>query len=173
MTSKYPRGNGAIEWGTPENIFNTLNKIWGFNLDPCALNSEIAKCDYFFSPDDNGLQKEWRSQDNSQSIVFLNPPYGRQLKDWMQKARDELMKDNCKVVVALIPASIGTQWFHEIVYPLINQIIMVRGRIPFIDNDGTKKATASNHDSIILELRYRNRKPYPIERIDAKTGEWI
>ena len=160
-------GNGSIEWGTPIHIYDTINDYYKFNLDPCAANGDIAKCERFFTPAEDGLKQPWNGR------VFLNPPYGRHLKYWMQKAALELQVGNAQVVVALIPASIGTKWFHEIVYPHIASIIMVRHRISFVDLDGTKNSSAANHDSIILELRATGELFPEIKRIDAKTGEWI
>ena len=163
----HQHGNGPIEWGTPDHIYNTLDELYEFNLDPCALNGDIAKCENYFTPHENGLIQPWNGR------VFLNPPYGRHLKYWMKKASLELRVGNAEVIVALIPASIGTQWFHEIVYPHISEIIMVRHRISFIDLDGTKNSSTANHDSIILELREIGNPNPSIKRIDAKTGEWI
>ena len=79
---------------------------------------------------------------------------------------------NAEVIVALIPASIGTQWFHEYVYPHITKMIFVRGRVSFIDLDGTKNAVSANHDSIIVELR-RFATRISTAVLDAKTGEWV
>ena len=181
----HQHGNGPIEWGTPDHIYNTLNELYDFNLDPCALNGEIAKCENYFTPEEDGLKQmwalppydvpydEWAEMDWRSGRVFLNPPYGRQLKTWMDKAAQELRVGNAEVVVVLMPASIGTKWFHEIVYPHISEIIMVRHRISFIDLDGTKNSSAANHDSIILELRDKGNPNPSIKRIDAKTGEWI
>lgn len=45
-------------WATPQNFFDKLNEEFRFNLDPCAL-PENAKCDKFFTPDDDGLKQNW------------------------------------------------------------------------------------------------------------------
>ena len=46
------------EWETPQNLFDELNKEFSFDVDVCAL-PENAKCQKFFTPEDNGLQKNW------------------------------------------------------------------------------------------------------------------
>ena len=48
-------------WGTPQQFFDELNKEFGFDLDPCALPSN-AKCDRFFTPEEDGLAQNWGGQ---------------------------------------------------------------------------------------------------------------
>lgn len=50
--------NRTDVWATPQNFFDKLNDVFNFDLDVCAL-PENAKCDRFFSPEDNGLNQEW------------------------------------------------------------------------------------------------------------------
>lgn len=59
------------DWATPQDFFDSLNEEFHFNLDPCA-DPENAKCDRFFTKEENGLSKDWGG-----SCVFCNPPYGR------------------------------------------------------------------------------------------------
>ena len=40
--------------------------------------------------------------------VFCNPPYGRQIGRWVEKAS----KEKCKTVM-LLPARTDTKWFHK------------------------------------------------------------
>jgi site-specific DNA-methyltransferase (adenine-specific) len=68
--------------------------------------------------------------------VFLNPPYGRNLKDWVRKGYEEGQKDNTMVVM-LIPARTDTQYWHDYVMKA-DEIRFVRGRIKF--GDGTNSA---------------------------------
>jgi phage N-6-adenine-methyltransferase len=70
------------EWETPQMFFDNLNEEFEFNLDPCAT-SENAKCKVFFSKEDNGLKKSWKGK-----RVFMNPPYGREIGDWIKKAAE-------------------------------------------------------------------------------------
>lgn len=45
-------------WATPQDLFDELNKEFGFNLDPCAL-PDNAKCEKYFTPEINGLSQCW------------------------------------------------------------------------------------------------------------------
>lgn len=45
-------------WETPQDFFDELNREFHFNLDVCAL-PENAKCASYFTPEQDGLQKNW------------------------------------------------------------------------------------------------------------------
>lgn len=77
FTSKTP------EWATPQKFFDALNAEFHFTLDPCATKKN-AKCPSFYTEDDNGLSKEWKGR------VFMNPPYGRGIGVWIQKAYESV-----------------------------------------------------------------------------------
>ena len=42
------------EWSTPQEFFDQLNEEYRFTLDPCCTR-ETAKCDHFFTKEDDGL----------------------------------------------------------------------------------------------------------------------
>ena len=50
-------GNVVAE--TPEYLFKRLSAVFNFTLDVCAL-PENAKCEAFYTPDDDGLSNPWR-----------------------------------------------------------------------------------------------------------------
>lgn len=45
-------------WETPQDFFDELNREFHFNLDVCAM-PENAKCASYFTPEQDGLQKNW------------------------------------------------------------------------------------------------------------------
>lgn len=45
-------------WSTPQDFFDKLNREFRFTLDVCAL-PENSKCEKFYSPDIDGLKREW------------------------------------------------------------------------------------------------------------------
>ena len=45
-------------WATPQAFFDKLDEEFHFTLDPCALPSN-AKCKKYYTPQDNGLEKDW------------------------------------------------------------------------------------------------------------------
>ena len=110
-------------WSTPQDLFDELNKEFHFNLDPCAT-SENAKCAEFFTKEQDGLQKNWGGYN-----VFCNPPYGRTIGKWIQKAYQESQKPET-LVVCLVPARTDTRWFHDYVLGKA-EIRFIKGRLKF------------------------------------------
>lgn len=111
------------DWETPQDFFDKLNNEFHFTLDSCA-DSKNAKCKKYFTVEQNGLIQDWNGE-----TVFCNPPYGRKLKNWVQKAYDESLKPNTTVVM-LIPARTDTSYFHDYILPYAD-IRFIRGRLKF------------------------------------------
>lgn len=109
------------DWRTPKAIYEPLNQIFKFTLDPCAT-PENALCKSFFTQKENGLIQSWDSQ-----RVFMNPPYGREIGDWVAKASQ--IKHG--VVVCLLPARTDTKWWHDYVMSA-NAVLFVKGRVSFL-----------------------------------------
>ncbi|WP_442773992.1 DNA N-6-adenine-methyltransferase [Lactococcus hircilactis] len=112
-------------WSTPWDFFDKLNDEFHFTLDPCSTH-ENAKCYKHFTIEEDGLLQDWGNE-----VVFCNPPYGRQIKDWVKKAYKESRKDNTTVVM-LIPARTDTIYFHEYIYHKA-EIRFIKGRLKFGD----------------------------------------
>ena len=110
-------------WSTPNDFFDKLNDEFHFTLDPCSTH-ENAKCYKHFTEEENGLLQDWGNE-----VVFCNPPYGRQIKDWVKKSYEESQKDNTTVVM-LIPARTDTIYFHEYIYHKA-EIRFIKGRLKF------------------------------------------
>lgn len=71
-------------WGTPQELFRALDGEFHFGLD-AAATADNAKCSRFFSPEEDGLTQSW----DVGAGVFCNPPYGREIWRWVQKAHQE------------------------------------------------------------------------------------
>lgn len=110
-------------WETPQEFFDELNKEFHFELDAAAI-PENAKCDNFFSPEDDGLAQNW----GGGRTIWCNPPYGRDVVKWVQKAYEA--SQNGSTVVMLLFARTDTKWFHDYIYGKA-EIRFVRGRIKF------------------------------------------
>jgi len=62
---------------------------------------------------------------------WMNPPYGRDIADWVQKAYEQGLKG--KVTVCLIPARPDTRWFQD--YVMKADILhFIKGRLKFNDS---------------------------------------
>ena len=105
-------------WATPQTFYDMLDKEFHFTLDVCAI-AENAKCDNYYTPEIDGLKQEWTG------VVWCNPPYGRDIKKWVEKAYNS----KCKVVM-LLPARTDTNWFHNYIYKKA-EIRFIKGRLKF------------------------------------------
>ena len=122
MNTSLHFSSASDNWATPQDLFDKLNEEFHFTLDPCA-SAENAKCAKFYTKEDDGLSQNW---DNER--VFCNPPYGRGLKDWVQKAWNA----TGGIVVMLIPARTDTRYFHDFIYNKEGvEIRFLRGRLKF------------------------------------------
>ena len=114
----------STAWETPAIWYKYLHLEFGFTLDPCCQR-ETAKCDLFFTPNEDGLSQSWADQ-----RVFMNPPYGRELPKWMKKAYVEA-RDNGALVVCFIPARVDTEWWHAFAAKA-SEIRFPKGRVKFV-----------------------------------------
>jgi site-specific DNA-methyltransferase (adenine-specific) len=110
------------EWSTPISVFDALNAEFQFTLDPCAT-PESAKCEKYFTRKEDGLAQSWSGE-----VVFMNPPYGSEIKKWMRKAYESSCRDGA-TVVCLIPTRTDTAWWHD--YAAKGEIRFIRGRLKF------------------------------------------
>lgn len=111
------------EWSTPQAFFDTLDAEFDFTLDPAATK-ENAKCKKFYTEEENGLKQDWKGE-----RVFVNPPYGRVIGDWVKK----MSESGAEVCVALLPARTDTRWFHQYIYGKA-QVRLLKGRLKFGDS---------------------------------------
>ena len=112
------------EWGTPRDLYDELNRVFKFTLDPCSTAAN-AKCDNFYTLEQDGLSKDWGG-----NTVFVNPPYTRgAIGKWIKKAHDESKKPNT-TVVCLIPSRTDTKYWHEYCMKA-SHVHFIKGRLKF------------------------------------------
>lgn len=122
-----------MDWETPKDFFNELNKEFNFTLDPCATK-KTAKCKKFYTKKDDGLSKMWDGE-----RVFCNPPYGSEIKNWVRHCAIEATRGT--LIVLLIPARTDTKYFHDHIYNNKHcEIRFIRGRLKF---GGKQKGSGS------------------------------
>jgi phage N-6-adenine-methyltransferase len=98
-------------WRTPNAIYTELDREFGFTFDPCPAEPKF-----------DGLMVEWGKRN------FVNPPYGRALPQWIEKAyREHLLG---RLSVLLIPARTDTAWWHDYIMRA-DEIRFIRGRLQF------------------------------------------
>lgn len=107
---------------TPNGFYNQLDKEFNFDFDPCPIHQNDPMMD--------GLQIDWGSR------VYVNPPYGKAIKIWLEKALQELNKKS-KTIVFLLPAYTDVRWFHDIVLPKAKEIRFIKGRLKFGEHNNS------------------------------------
>jgi len=110
------------EWATPQPFFDQLHAEFGFTLDVAAQPAN-AKCPRYFTPQDNGLAQPWE-----QDICWMNPPYGKNLGEWMGKAYASAQGG--ALVVCLLPVRTDTKWWQRYCGPP-TEVRFVPGRLTF------------------------------------------
>ena len=111
------------DWETPQALFDELDAIHHFTLDPCSTHAN-AKCAKHYTAEEDGLAQSWEGE-----TVYCNPPYGRNLGEWVRKCAEE--SRHAKIVL-LIPARTDTRYFHDYIYrkPGV-KVDFIRGRLKF------------------------------------------
>ncbi len=113
-----------VEWGTPPDLYEALDKEFHFDLDPCRHDGVW-----------DGREISWEGK-----RVFCNPPYGKGVDKWLAKGPE------ASLAVFLLPARTDTHWFHDHALKS-NEIRFIRGRLRFIEGHVLKRDSWSAQDA--------------------------
>ena len=113
------------DWATPQALFDALHAEFNFELD-AAASAHNAKCLTYLDEQTNALEQDWATLSKG-GAVWLNPPYGREIGRWIEKASQE--GERCSVVV-LIFARTDTRWWHQYAMKAA-EIRLIPGRVTF------------------------------------------
>jgi phage N-6-adenine-methyltransferase len=94
-------------WRTPPKLFGSLDNEFSFELD-AAATEENKLCQNYLSPLEDALGRSW----DAPGAVFCNPPYGRDVGKWVEKAWQESRKRK-EPIVLLVMACTDTVWWHD------------------------------------------------------------
>ena len=142
ITTKFQSAMG--EWSTPNDLFKLLDDEFHFTLDVAAA-AENAKTTRFFTIDDDGLSQGWTG------ICWMNPPYGQEIKKWVEKAWWEARKGEA-TVVCLLPARTNTKYWHD--YCFKGEVRFIKGYPKFGNAKQGLKAP------LAVVIFYANKKVY-------------
>ncbi|MCW1909902.1 MULTISPECIES: phage N-6-adenine-methyltransferase [Lactiplantibacillus] len=131
------------DWETPQDFYDRLNAKYHFEWD-LAASDDNAKCSCYFTRDDNSLEQDWEGLSGN---LFLNPPYGRELKLWVKKAATTGLKDKQKLVM-LIPSRTDTSYWHDYIFNHA-EIEFLRGRLKF-EVDGISGDSAPFPSAVVI-----------------------
>jgi len=146
------------EWGTPKELFKTLDREFGFVLD-VAANRHNRKCARYFGPDHpvaanrDGLAAPWAPH-----TCWLNPPFS-DLAPWLSKAWRESKKG--ATVVALVPGDTSTRWWAEHAMRAQEIRFLIGSRVEFIPPPDIK-ASSNTGPTTLLVYRPMLKRTRPI-----------
>lgn len=169
-TTRAHLSSATDNWPTPQDFFDRLHAEFDFVLDVCASTGN-SKVQAFYAFDHNdptrrdGLAQDWAGEaQRLGGAVWMNPPYGRPIGAWMDKAHQAARSG--ATVVTLVPVRADTQWWHENVLATGAQVRYVRGRLTF----GEATNTAAFASAVVI---YRptdiSGAPGPVAVVPAKA----
>jgi hypothetical protein len=100
----------SSEWYTPPAIIDRAIKTMGIiELDPCSNSHEHPNVPALrhFTQEDDGLSQDWHGR------VYMNPPYGREIIEWVEYLYREWKSGRVTEAIALVPARTDTEWFRK------------------------------------------------------------
>lgn len=147
------------DWATPWSLFNEVNKEFDFKLDAAASrgNAKVLK---FYTVEEDGLSQDW-AKDSDGGSVWLNPPYGREIADWVEKAHRESQKGCCVVVLTFVRTD--TRWWNEFAMKAA-EIRLIPGRISF----GEGKNSAPAPSCLVIFDEKRRLPNFSVQRLPRK-----
>lgn len=125
-------------WLTPLAIVRALGV---FDLDPCAAPSPPPwpTAQRHIELPENGLIADWTG-----SRVWLNPPYGAAIGDWLLKMAQH------RNGMALTFARTETYAWQKWVFPFATAVLFIGGRINFRLPDGTDPGKNAGAPSALI-----------------------
>jgi hypothetical protein len=118
---------------TPEEVLKKAYAFLGWiDLDPCADPGKRVPAHDHFTQEHDGLSREWYGK------IWVNPPYGRELPKWTQKAIEEFEEGRASEILILVPSRTDTKWYHSL-SPYTR--LFFKGRLKFL-NPGNKGNSA-------------------------------
>jgi len=145
----------SAEWETPKDFFARYDEVFNFEIDVCATD-ENALVSSYWTKEDDALSKDWEGK-----VCWMNPPYGREIGKFMEKAYNESLKG--AVVVCLVTSRTDTRWWHD--YAMKGRIEFVRGRLRFINRtfpswrpDGNFKISPAGFPSAVIVFGLKGKE---------------
>lgn len=124
--------SGSVEWGTPLDLRRFLDKQFGrLTFDPCLPGRT------------DGLTRKWGRR------VFCNPPYGRGLGQWIDRAIDAVETKESELVCLLAPAATDTNWFFRARMKWFS-VWFIHGRVQFVPLAGQSAKGGNTRPSCII-----------------------
>lgn len=121
------------DWRTPGAVLDRVRGLGIIGLDPCA---DDEKSHHFAAINvteaEDGLSHDWAAYGDA--IIFVNPPYGNALNEWVEMCCD-FGEDGAEIVL-LAPSRTDTRWFRKATSSADGRVLW-HGRITFEGADNS------------------------------------
>ena len=117
----------VMDWQTPEEVLDVVRSVAPITLDPCTSPENPTGAAQWFTPGMESLTRSW----NVDGLVYVNPPYGRAMREWMRKLSEEHLAGRVDEAILLIPARTDTAAWRDYVAPVALAVAFWHGRIRF------------------------------------------
>ena len=134
-------------WRTPARIFNALNAEFSFGLDAASTRENTLCYNHITEEMDALGPTPWKNYYHGYGSIWLNPPYGRGVGNWLKRAYEESQQGH--TVVCLVFASTDTHWWADWVWKA-EEVRLVSGRIKFLDHEGKPRAAAPKGSAVVI-----------------------
>jgi hypothetical protein len=151
IAQKVPRGrnshgdsDASVEWYTPSEYIEIAREVLGeIDLDPAsnALAQSWIKAGKYFTSTDDGLKQEWFGK------VWCNPPYGRTVNLWLEKAITQYQSGNTEEAILLLNRT-GAAWYKKL-KKNVNAICEAEKRIAFLDATGKRQKSPRYYNDFL------------------------
>jgi len=89
---------------TPDEVWVPLNRLFNFELDPCAASGNRLNTPHFYTKEGNGLLQSWKAMK-----CFVNMPYS-DIYSWAEKAVKEASLG--AFVAIIVPNDSTTKYYR-------------------------------------------------------------
>jgi len=164
---------------TPPHIVDKVVEVLGetgeISLDPCANEAMNIPSIRQYNKEDNGLAilNSWGGLNDSwKCTVYCNPPYGRQIRKWTQKATEQFLAHTNMSIILLVPARVDTLWFQELIVATspLNRVCFWKGRLRFSTPNYTGKVSGAPFPSAIILLSHNTEHFKKFEQVFGNYG---
>ena len=160
--TKLSKSSNSTEYGTPLDLYSKLNKIFKFELDPCASSDPK----YYLTmrnvtKEMDGLKREWDAN------TFINPPFGRGIDAWLYKMYSQATIHENNKYVMLLPARVETKWFQDSIMTIYRDdsvIYFLKGRLKFVNPTLNSKSEPHIIGSMLWIMNSNKKELYELKQ---------
>ncbi len=150
-------GPGRCDWRTPLWLLEKVREVFGppIHLDPATAPDNPTGAEVFYT--EQGLEQDWSFARN----IFMNPPWSKELRMpvewWVARMWDVAQDHPDKPMIATIPASVNSKWFHKYCWSA-GGICFPEGRVAYDPPPGEPKASSPTFDTAIVYWGTRRQR---------------